>query len=981
MTTPDRNEAERFLKALDPSTDRFTFQTFDDNEERKERRKETGEKDPFAKIKHGSLAQHWYTLVKLNEQGAGIFITVNATDFKGRSADNINRIRSVFADLDGALLEPVIAEGALRPHIITETSPGRWHTYWRIVQREVATDEKAIDGKITPEQFSAVQRAIAARYGGDSVVQDLPRVMRLPGFIHRKAEPFQSRVVEINDLEPYDWNELCKTFPPPDDGPTTAQRQPPRKKTRFGALNERALANLDKWVPKLFPTAKRTRKGGYRVTSADLGRGVEEDVSFTPNGIKYFGIADQGDKRKGRRTPVALVAEWQHAELPQAAEWLEKALGSEEPPPAPKPPSQKDPATEAEIEVTRLAQLTAMEYELQRTAAAEKLGFRTTKLDEMVQAERVQLGLSGGGTGDDKQGHALQFIAPEPWPEPVDGAELLSEISVAIRKHVVMADHCRDTTALWTLHTYLIDRFLVTPRLGIRSPTKRCGKTTLLDVLGRLVARPLPTTNVTSAAIFRVVERDQPTLLIDEADTFLYENDELRGVLNGNRKGSRVLRTVGEDYEPRSFSTYSACAIAVIGALPDTLHDRSVVVDLKRRLPSEPIESFRLDRTGHLDVLARKAARWTKDHARAIAAHDPDMPPGIINREADNWRPLLAIADEAGGEWHERARAAVLALHATGGSDDASRLELLLGDIRVIFAEQGAVPAAELFATSAGLEIPSADLVKALVALESRPWAEMGKSREPMTQNRLARMLKPISVAPKNVGPEDARVRGYLLVDFKEAFERYLAPEEASQPPIRPERDEIRTSEISQPHSPESGCAVEKCEKPNNDGLLGGCAVAKGATGKKVRTQVYEVLDAASPGERCTLCGNGGPARIKHGGRVNLWHPGCADRYVAALADPPVKVPVLPPDSLDEHGAARSARPQSRGEPGLGDRTIRGLGDEYTERAYANAQANGGDTRTAELDAWLRQRLADEGVRPEHIEIEFERVMQVVFAV
>ena len=81
------------------------------------------------------------------------------------------------------------------------------------------------------------------------------------------------------------------------------------------------------------------------------------------------------------------------------------------------------------------------------------------------------------------------------------------------------------------------------------------------------------------------------------------------------------------------------------------------------------------------------------------------------------------------------------------------------------------------------------------------------------------------------------------------------------------------------------------------------------------------------------------------------------------------------------HGAARSARPQSRGEPGLGDRTIRGLGDEYTERAYANAQANGGDTRTAELDAWLRQRLADEGVRPEHIEIEFERVMQVVFAV
>jgi len=920
MTTPDRNEAERFLKALDPSTDRFTFQTFDDNEERKERRKETGEKDPFAKIKHGSLAQHWYTLVKLNEQGAGIFITVNATDFKGRSADNINRIRSVFADLDGAPLEPVIAEGALRPHIITETSPGRWHTYWRIVQREVVTDEKAIDGNITPEQFSAVQRAIAARYGGDSVVQDLPRVMRLPGFIHRKAEPFQSRVVEINDLEPYDWNELCKTFPPPDDGPTTAQRQPPRKKTRFGALNERALANLDKWVPKLFPTAKRTRKGGYRVTSADLGRGVEEDVSFTPNGIKYFGIADQGDKRKGRRTPVALVAEWQHAELPQAAEWLEKALGSEEPPLAPKPPPQKDPATEAEIEVTRLAQLTAMEYELQRTAAAEKLGFRTTKLDEMVQAERVRLGLSGGGTGDDKQGHALQFIAPEPWPEPVDGAELLSEISVAIRKHVVMADHCRDTTALWTLHTYLIDRFLVTPRLGIRSPTKRCGKTTLLDVLGCLVARPLPTTNVTSAAIFRVVERDQPTLLIDEADTFLYENDELRGVLNGNRKGSRVLRTVGEDYEPRSFSTYSACAIAVIGALPDTLHDRSVVVDLKRRLPSEPIESFRLDRTGHLDVLARKAARWTKDHARAIAAHDPDMPPGIINRAADNLRPLLAIADAVGGEWPQRARKAAEASRSADG-DDASRLELLLGDIRDVFKE---------------IEMSSADLVKGLVAIEGRPWAELGKSRKPLSQNRLARTLKPLGIAPKNVGPEDARVRGYILADFKEAFERYLVPEGASQPPIRPERDEIGTSDISKPHSLGNGCADVKCEKPNNDGLLGGCAVAKGVAGEKMHAARSKSDDLPYTG-------------------------------------PVVAVPDLPPETLDEHGVSVTASTNG-GEPGLSSRRIQALADWYADKAYYQYSAiDAGD-----LDAELRAILREE-VFPEHVEIEFQRVKKAVW--
>jgi putative DNA primase/helicase len=233
----------------------------------------------------------------------------------------------------------------------------------------------------------------------------------------------------------------------------------------------------------------------------------------------------------------------------------------------------------------------------------------------------------------------------------VDGAELLDGIATAVRAHVVMSNHCRDACALWLLHTYLVDRFLISPRLGIRSPTKGCGKTLLLDVLGRLVARPLPTASVTPAAIFRVVEAHRPTLLIDEADTFLYDNDELRGVLNGNRKGSTVLRTVGDDHEPRAFSVYSACAIALIGALPDTLHDRAVTIDLQRRRPNETITPYRPDRADHLDVLARKAARWAQDHAERIGETDPAMPDGIINRAADNWRPLLAIADQAGGEW------------------------------------------------------------------------------------------------------------------------------------------------------------------------------------------------------------------------------------------------------------------------------------------------------------------------------------------
>jgi uncharacterized protein DUF3631 len=406
-------------------------------------------------------------------------------------------------------------------------------------------------------------------------------------------------------------------------------------------------------------------------------------------------------------------------------------------------------ADDADAEIERLAKLTPLEYEQQRKGAAEKLGIRAGILDRLVRDERVRLGLDD----DSKQGHAIAFPEPEPWPEPVNGAALLDEIATTLRSYVVMLDHCRDICALWGMHAYLVDRFIVSPRLGIQSPTKQCGKTTLLDVLSRLVPRPLPSQNVTPAAIFRVVEAHQPILLIDEADTFLYDNDDLRGILNGNRKGSTVLRTIGDDHEPSAFSVYTAVAIALIGQLPDTLHDRAVIIGLQRRRASETITSFRPDRADHLDVLARKMARWAKDHAARVAEADPAMPDGIINRRADNLRPLLAIADTAGGEWPERARKAAEASH-NAEDDDASRFELLLGDIRDAFAKEGEAPVANMFAEKVDVEIASADLVKELVAIEGRPWAEMGKSGKPLTQAKLARMLKPLGITPDHIDPQ-----------------------------------------------------------------------------------------------------------------------------------------------------------------------------------------------------------------------------------
>jgi putative DNA primase/helicase len=415
---------------------------------------------------------------------------------------------------------------------------------------------------------------------------------------------------------------------------------------------------------------------------------------------------------------------------------------------------------DADGEISRLAKLGRLDYERERKDAAKRLDVRAPALDRIVAAKRDQF--------DDgsKQGRALSLPKPEPWPDPVNGAELMDALAASIRRHVVMPDPAADTAALWVLHTYLLDCSGISPRLAITSPEKGCGKTTLLDVLSRLIMRPLPTANATASAIFRVVEMQQPTLLIDEADTFLSENEELRGILNsGHRQGGSVIRTVGEDFEPRAFSTYSACAIALIGKLPATLTDRSVPIDLRRRRPDEAVEAFRFDRTGALDQLAREAARWAIDHADHVRGADPDMPAGVFNRAADNWRPLLAIADAAGGDWPARARLAVQYTGASAAGDEQSARVLLLSDIRAVFAERRLD------------RLPSAELVEALIAIEGRPWAEW-KAGKPITANGLARLLAPFAIKPGTIRTGGATPKGYQLAQFEDAFARYLPGEE-----------------------------------------------------------------------------------------------------------------------------------------------------------------------------------------------------------
>ena len=328
----------------------------------------------------------------------------------------------------------------------------------------------------------------------------------------------------------------------------------------------------------------------------------------------------------------------------------------------------------------------------------------------------------------------------------------------------------------------------------------------------------MPTANITSAALFRTVEKWEPTVIIDEADTFLRDNDELRGVLNsGHVRGSGgVIRTVGDNHEPRRFSTWAPKAIALIGALPDTLADRSIPVRLRRKRPDESVERVRLDRMDDLTVLKRQAARWAADNLDALRGADPDVPVGLHDRAADNWRTILSIADLAGGGWPDRARETARALSADG-DDDASAKVMLLVDIRALFAERHTD------------RITSVDLVLALVAMEERPWPEWRKGN-PITARSVARLLAGFFIKPRPLRIDGQSVaKGYLLDDFKDIFPRYVP--DLSVTRLQP--NETGPSSENASVTPEKNVTDEKGPKPAEINECNRVTDEKGGAGEK----------------------------------------------------------------------------------------------------------------------------------------------------
>ncbi|MGH6940755.1 DUF3631 domain-containing protein [Hypericibacter sp.] len=406
-----------------------------------------------------------------------------------------------------------------------------------------------------------------------------------------------------------------------------------------------------------------------------------------------------------------------------------------------------------EARLQELAKLPAFEYDRRRDGAAHELGIRVSTLDKLVERQRPE---QTEAADEDPFGWAV-----EPSSNPQNGASLLDDLVAEFSARVILPQHGAAAMALWVLHSWLIEAAYHTPFLAFSSPEPRCGKSSALAAVAGFCSRPLTASNITAAAVFRTIERWSPSLIIDEADSFVRDNEELRGILNSghSRPTAFVIRLVGEEHEPTRFTTWCPKAIALIGSLPTTLHDRAIVVPMRRKLPGEKVAKRSLSDGDRQKVLRARVARWAADNAIRARNLTPVLPDGLNDRAADNWSSLIAIADLASGAWPGRARAAAMGLSA-GDSEAASVKAMLLADIRSTFEAKRVE------------KVTSAELVAALVEMEGRPWPDW--KGKPMSAPQLARALAPFSIAPSTIRTALKTQKGYHRRQFDDAFSRYL---------------------------------------------------------------------------------------------------------------------------------------------------------------------------------------------------------------
>lgn len=346
-------------------------------------------------------------------------------------------------------------------------------------------------------------------------------------------------------------------------------------------------------------------------------------------------------------------------------------------------------------------------------------------------------------------------------PGPVDPCDILDQVYDLIKRCIVCDDEVAIAATLWIAFTWFIDEFKVAPIAMITAPEKRCGKTLLLELLGKLVRRPLPASNITAAAMFRAIDKWAPTLLIDEADAFMNDNEELRGVINSGhgRSSAFTIRTVGPTHEPKQFSTWCAKVISGIGTQASTIMDRSIILKLRRKTNVEKVERLRHIPDSTFLTIKSKLLHLSVNEREGIESQRVSLPDQLNDRAQDNWEPLFLIASLAGDKWISAVRTASLILNAEGESNGSRGVDLLT-DVKTIFGLKEKLTAKEM--------------VDELSRDDEMAWSTYNRG-SPITVRQVIRILNEFGLRTKQKRPTNQRF--YFRLDFEDVWNRYLQPE------------------------------------------------------------------------------------------------------------------------------------------------------------------------------------------------------------
>lgn len=459
------------------------------------------------------------------------------------------------------------------------------------------------------------------------------------------------------------------------------------------------------------------------------------------------------------------------------------------------PPANENDELQREIDA--LAAMSLLKYEREYKDVAKRLGMRASVLESVVKAAR----------SSKSEVAAAMFPAVELWPSPVDAATLFSELSEAFRRYAVLPKHADIALALWCVFTWFFEASHIAPLLVIRSPEKGCGKSTVMNIAARLVHRPLIVSGLSAAVLFRVADKYQPTVLIDEGDTFLNnENEELHGVINSgySKTAPYHWRCVGDNHDPKAFNVFSPKAIAFIGHTRDTLHDRAVEVELRRKLQHETVTRLRRGDGEELNIIARKLARLAADRMGDYSTMHPSIPGSLPDRQADNWEPLLQVAMLAGDEWVQRATSAALEL--TGSKAESAPVSVgveLLADIR------------QIFQAKAITRIRSTDLIRALCDDDEAGWATYNRGKA-ITPRQVSKRLAEYGIKPKPLRfCYDGVQKGFDVEQFADDFARYLIPPDLSVNQLQP--NDGADSGVTDGEDVTVTQSASVTHKPNND--------------------------------------------------------------------------------------------------------------------------------------------------------------------